>query len=103
MLEQQVVGDGPHAAAAVADVVQQLLLENVPLTLSKTSLFSAHLEVYEHARLGVGVALDLVECHQQPVAGLRGGGELGQQPPSLRLQRVVRLAELTNLKIFYEI
>ena len=103
MLEQQVVGDGPHAAAAVADVVQQLLLKDVPVTVSKSSPSSPHLEVYEHAGLGVGVALDLVECHQQPVARLRGGGELGQQPPSLRLQRVVRLAELTNLKIFYEI
>ena len=102
MLEQQIVGDGPHAAAAVADVVQQLLLGNVPVTVSKSSP-SPHLEVYEDAGLRVGVALDLVECHQQPVAGLRGGGELRQQPPSLRLQRVVRLAELTNLKIFYGI
>ena len=33
MLQQQVVGDGPHAAAAVADVVQQLLLGNVPVKL----------------------------------------------------------------------
>ena len=33
MLEQQIVGDGPHAAAAVADVVQQLLLGNVPVKL----------------------------------------------------------------------
>ena len=68
MLEQQIVGDGPHAAAAVADVVQQLLLGNVPVTVSKSSPSSPHLEVYEHAGLGVGVALDLVECHQQPVA-----------------------------------
>ena len=103
MLEQQIVGDGPHAAAAVADVVQQLLLGNVPVTRVQIIPIIPHLEVYEHAGLGVGVALDLVECHEQPVAGLCGGGELCQQPPSLRLQRVVRLAELTNLKIFYEI
>ena len=44
MLQQQVVGDGPHAAAAVADVVQQLLLGNVPVTVFKTSRSSQELE-----------------------------------------------------------
>ena len=44
MLQQQVVGDGPHAAAAVADVVQQLLLGNVPVTVFKTSPSSQELE-----------------------------------------------------------